>query len=91
MKRTIKLTESNLRKMIEESVKRALKETTYYGENLPEILENMADYARQCLNNGEDLSDYYREIVNTGLFHDSEGKTVDYDSNTNMLRTTGDY
>ena len=51
----------------------------------------MASYAEQCIRNGEDVSDYYTEIVRTGLFSDSEGKTVDYDPKSSGLITTGDY
>ena len=91
MKRRIRLNESSLHRIVKESVKKILREGVYSPNNLPEILENMASYVDDCINNGEDVSDYYREIVRTGLFHDSEGKTVDYDANSNRLRTTGDY
>ena len=91
MKRITRLTESDLHKIVRESVKRVLNEGTYQVDALPDILSNMASYAEQCINNGEDVSGYYSEIIETGLFHDSEGKTVDYDSNSGMLRTSDDY
>lgn len=91
MKRIAKLTESDLHRIVKESVKRVLNEGTYQVDTLPDILSNMASYAEQCINNGEDVSGYYSEIIETGLFHDSEGKTVDYDSNSGMLRTSDDY
>lgn len=91
MKRIAKLTESDLHRIVKESVKRVLNEGTYQVDTLPDILSNMASYAEQCINNGEDVSGYYSEIIETGLFHDSEGKTVDYDINSGMLRTSDDY
>ena len=91
MKRITRLTESDLHRIVKESVKKVLNEGTYQVDTLPDILSNMASYAEQCINNGEDVSGYYSEIIETGLFHDSEGKTVDYDSNSGMLRTSDDY
>ena len=87
----IRLTESDLHRIVKESVKRVLSEGVYSPNNLPEILENMADYVNNCINNGDDVSGYYQEIVSTGLFEDSEGKTVDYDSDSYRLQTTSDY
>lgn len=46
------------------------------ASELPELLNNMASYAEQCIGNGEDVQDYFSEIVATGLFSDSEGKVV---------------
>lgn len=48
----------------------------YSANNLPEILRNMADYAEECMRNGEDIGGYFVETVNSGLFHDSEGKVL---------------
>jgi hypothetical protein len=83
-----RLNNKALHKLIKEAVEKTLRESMrpISSNNLPQILENMASYAQQCINNGEDVSAYYNEIIKTGLFHDSEGKPV-YDDNGQMSVT----
>ena len=57
------------------------------SENLPEILQSMADYVKQCVNNNEDISQYFSEIVRTGLFHDSEGKVEKIENGVVITKT----
>ena len=64
---------------------------TYTPMDLPEILENMADYVRQCIEWDDDVEEYYDEIINTGLFEDSEGKEQSYDRETGEFTTRTDY
>ncbi len=61
--------------------------TIYTPTDLPTILRNMASYAEECIHNGEDMADYYKEILETGLFHDSEGEGVLYADNTFRVMT----
>lgn len=56
------------------------------SENLPEILQSMADYVQECMANNEDISQYFSEIANTGLFHDSEGKVEKIKKNIVITR-----
>lgn len=48
-------------------------------KNLPAILRSMADYAEQCIDDEEVIGGYFLEIVESGLFHDSEGKVLEAD------------
>ena len=77
--------------MDKNSTKNKIEAGIYRVEFLPDVLSSMASYVQQCINNGEDISGYYKEIIQTGLFQDSEGKIVEYDSNTGTLRTSDDY
>jgi hypothetical protein len=73
MKRTVKLTEKELKRMISESVKGVINEI--YNKDiepsqLSNILYSMSDHVNHCLSVGEDITPYYREIINTKLYHD---------------------
>ena len=63
----------------------------YKSNELAEILTSMADYARQCIINGEDVTEYFEDIVTTSLFHDSEGKIIGYDKDKKELSVSTDY
>lgn len=51
MKRIIKLTESDLHRLIKETVKRTLKESIWYGDTKP--LENIIQMADEIISNYE--------------------------------------
>lgn len=73
----MKITENRLKRIIKESVKNVLRENRHDIYSLPSILEEMANYAQQCIDDDDDsIYDYFNEIVETGLFHDAVGKVT---------------
>lgn len=73
----MKITENRLKRIIKESVKNVLRENMHDVYSLPSILEEMANYAQQCIDDDDDsVYDYFNEIVETGLFHDAVGKVT---------------
>ena len=73
----MKITENRLKLIIKESVKNVLRENRHDIYSLPSILEEMANYAQQCIDDDDDsVYDYFNEIVETGLFHDAVGKVT---------------
>ena len=73
----MKITENRLKRIIKESVKNVLRENMHDIYSLPSILEEMANYAQQCIDDDDDsVYDYFNEIVETGLFHDAVGKVT---------------
>lgn len=73
----MKITENRLKRIIKESVKNVLRENRHDIYNLPSILEEMANYAQQCIDDDDDsVYGYFDEIVETGLFHDAVGKVT---------------
>ena len=73
----MKITENRLKRIIKESVKNVLRENRHDIYSLPSILEEMANYAQQCIDDDDDsVYDYFNEIVETGLFHDAVGKVT---------------
>ena len=73
----MKITENRLKRIIKESVKNVLREDRHDIYSLPSILEEMANYAQQCIDDDDDsVYDYFNEIVETGLFHDAVGKVT---------------
>lgn len=85
----IKLTESQLNKVIRESVKKVLKESNQHTVNdLVDILEDMANYVEHCQSVGdESVNGYFREIIETGLYHDAIGKSTDFSNGVNTFVT----
>lgn len=73
----MKITENRLKRIIKESVKNVLRENRHDIYSLPSILEEMANYAQQCIDDDDDsVYDYFNEIVETGLFNDAVGKVT---------------
>ena len=73
----MKITENRLKRIIKESVKNVLRENRHDVYSLPSILEEMANYAQQCIDDDDDsVYDYFNEIVETGLFYDAVGKVT---------------
>lgn len=73
----MKITENRLKRIIKESVKNVLRENRHDIYSLPSILEEMSNYAQQCIDDDDDsIYDYFNEIVETGLFHDAVGKVT---------------
>lgn len=73
----MKITENRLKRIIKESVKNVLRENRHDIYSLPSILEEMANYVQQCIDDDDDsVYDYFNEIVETGLFHDAVGKVT---------------
>lgn len=73
----MKIAENRLKRIIKESVKNVLRENRHDIYSLPSILEEMANYAQQCIDDDDDsVYDYFNEIVETGLFHDAVGKVT---------------
>ena len=73
----MKITENRLKRIIKESVKNVLRENRHDIYSLPSILEEMANYTQQCIDDDDDsVYDYFNEIVETGLFHDAVGKVT---------------
>ena len=73
MKQTIKLRESELKRMIAESVKGVINEITNKDiepSELSSILYSMSDHVNHCVSVGKDITPYYRESSNTKLYHD---------------------
>lgn len=62
MKHTIRLRESELKRMISESVKRALTEGDKYGGYLEEIAKNINYFHSNAMENLENLIKAYEEI-----------------------------
>ena len=87
-KKLIRLTESELQNIITESVKTVLKEDMmdvkkHSIDNLADILREMAAYVDS---NGPE-EEYFKEIIQTGLYHDAIGKSVDYTNGVNSYIT----
>lgn len=69
-------------------VKESLQdERTYTISNLSNILRDMADYVDDDCADLDELKEYFSEIVNTGLFHDAEGKIIEQ-TDTSVTITT---
>ena len=68
MKRKIRLTESNLHRIVNRSVKKVLKENNNQNEQIINYIYNIYDYAEQAFklaqNGGLTEKDSYRIIVN---------------------------
>lgn len=62
MKRTIRLNESELKRMIAESVKRALNEGDKYGGYLEELVKNIGYFHSNAMENLENLVYSLEEI-----------------------------
>lgn len=63
----------------------------YDVNDLPTILEEMAEYVKQCKANGEydTLIEYFCDITDSNLFHDAIGKIIQND--ISKVLVTEDY
>ena len=88
-KNRIRLTESQLHRVIKESVKKVLNESGQHTVNdLADILKDMASYVEHCQSGGDESVDgYFREIIGTGLYHDAIGKSTDFSNGVNTFIT----
>ena len=87
-KNRVRLTESQLRRVIKESVKKVLREGQHTANDLVGILQDMADYVEHCqLSEDASVDEYFREIIKTALYQDAVGHSTDFSDGVNTFTT----